>query len=945
MNIPIPHLRRFSGGDDDSDSSTSSSTVDEQTSARDGNDEEWPFAFEQVSGTTRRGKELTAKGVVAGDEQTFAGEWPRQMVEHARVNPEQATWIGYGKAGLQEAGISFGNLTQHIGVFGTTGNGKSTVLQNMLQQWAYGNYGWCFVDPKGDTSHDLVQALPEERVDDIIWIEPGSDRTQEVGFNFLEVGVDPDHPQYDAAVEAIVDDLVSLLRAERYWGARMDRIAQNMIRAMHRSSYDYTLLDMYYALLTEENRREFADRVTEERIEFIREYTQKIAELSDNSLEPLLGRFQPWVENPITRRLIAHRDSPLNITNAVEDGKLIIVRNATESSTIAEMVATAVMRRIWTAIKARKTLPKTERDPYFLVVDEFDAVVNEEADVEAMLSKARAMNMGVTVCCQQPSQLPKSVRNAVFGNCNTLLSFRPGNPSDATTIAKRFGDLSGSDLNETPPYHAWLRLTLGEDNALSDPVRIKTFAPYPPRRTSSEAERIVDESVARYGQPKPDDTELKDSLRFDVPGESRRTTGSEGSSTDLRAAMAQAVFAAGCKNDGDGMWASVERVDAELRERVESLAASELANLREQMAGDLLELQRTEGDVYVRLTSKGLASLFDTGSSASGGQDEHRLILRQAFEYFTELGFHVTLPTQDGTDKPDGIAELPIDPMDADTLTESRKNEQRLREEYPEVYAVSDGMNLAIEAETSTIKKPMQTLTNLRKAINAGRKCVFACKDGTGNHDEFGYWARRGEQILYDTSQDGTQTQIDTTTLTFVNETDSKGNRQFYNKGTHLRIEDGVYPVRPQTATSGVWKEDGDAIVFRDSEGTEHARFDGPAELATPSVDAVDAYYERHDDEFVVWTNGDKHVYGSREELEDDWTRIYEPFIPETEFERMPTEDDFIFIVFPDSDTAGVTEPQIYETGDVQSIAEIVSDEASRMSDASDSDSSARDFW
>ncbi len=906
--------------------------------------EAWPYAFEQDDSTSRRGKELTATGTVANEEETFAGEWPRRMIEHAQENPEQATWIGYGKAGVQEAGISFENLTQHIGVFGTTGYGKSTVLQNMLQQWAYGDHGWCFIDPKGDGASELLQLLPAERLDDVVWIEPGSERNREVGFNFLNIGLEPNHPQYDAAVEALVDDLVSLLRAERYWGARMDRVAQNMIRAMHRSSYDYTLLDMYYALLTEDNRQQFADHVSEERIEFIQEYTQKIAELSDSSLEPLLGRFQPWVENPITRRLIAHRDSPLNISEAVEEGELVVVRNGTESTTIANMIATAVMRRVWTAIKARKARPESDRDPYFLVVDEFDAVVNEETDVEAMLSKARAMNMGVTLCCQQPSQLPKSVQNAIFGNCNTLLSFRPGNPSDATAIAKRFGDLSGSELNETPSYHAWLRLTLGENDALSDPVRIKTFAPYPPLRSDAEAERVVDQSLVTYGQSRLDDTEIKDALRFDTPRDDQSENG-ERSSTDLQSVMAQAVFAASCKEDGDGRWVSVDQVDAEFHTRMESMATSELANLREQMAGDILELQRTEGEVHVRLTSKGMSSLFDTGSSASGGRDEHRLILRRAFEYFTKLGFHVELPTQDGTDKPDGVAELPVDPMDAETFVESREKEQQLRKEYPAVYTVSDGMNLSIEAETSTIKKPMQTLSNLRKAINSGRKCVFACKDGSGNHDEFGYWARRGEQILYDTYRAGNQTRIDDSSLTFVNETDAKGNRRFYNTGSHLSIDDSVYPLRPQTAGSGVWEEDGEEIVFQDSDGREHARFASPADVASPSMESVDAYYERLNDEFIVRTNGEKYVYGSREELEDDWTRIYKPFIPENEFEQMPTEDDFVFIVFPDADNETVTEPQIYETGDLHPVPAGTSQEAGDKPGNAENKSSAREFW
>jgi type I site-specific restriction endonuclease len=128
-------------------------------------------------------------------------------------------------------------------------------------------------------------------------------------------------------------------------------------------------------------------------------------------------------------------------------------------------------------------------------------------------------------------------------------------------------------------------------------------------------------------------------------------------------------------------------------------------------------------------------------------------VLRQSYKTFTKLGAITELPTQEGDELPDGIADLPRDPMaEAETVKEANKIRNEMIDDHPKLWSLSNGRDIAIEAETSTIKKPMQTLTNLRKAIEAGKTCVFACKDAHSDdvdgHD-LKYWPRRGEKIIY----------------------------------------------------------------------------------------------------------------------------------------------------------------------------------------------------
>jgi len=82
------------------------------------------------------------------------------------------------------------------------------------------------------------------------------------------------------------------------------------------------LVDLYYILKSEASRKEFAARCKEAGLKFVDDYTQEVAEMSDDDLEPLLGRFLPWIQNPVARRMIGFREGGINIPQAIDDNKL-----------------------------------------------------------------------------------------------------------------------------------------------------------------------------------------------------------------------------------------------------------------------------------------------------------------------------------------------------------------------------------------------------------------------------------------------------------------------------------------------------------------------------------------------------------------------------------------------------------------------------------------------
>ncbi|MDB2249235.1 TraM recognition domain-containing protein [Halorubrum ezzemoulense] len=259
-------------------------------------------------------------------------------------------------------------------------------------------------------------------------------------------------------------------------------------------------------LADNESRAKFSNVVSQEGMSFIHEYTTKIAEMDTEEIDPVLRRIQDWVEDPISRGIVAHRDGTINLSHAVEEGKIILVRNTVRSDEIRKVVSTGIMRRVWSTIRKREKIEEADREPFFAFMDEFDDIASENMALDKMLSKARSGKMGVVTCLQNPSQVreiaPQTLKQ-MFGNTDTLLSFGVTEVDDARIIAERFDDddIDSGTIQSLPAYTALTTIsTMDEDGPMrSDPLAPDTFAPYPARRTPAEAEAIIGENLKEYG--------------------------------------------------------------------------------------------------------------------------------------------------------------------------------------------------------------------------------------------------------------------------------------------------------------------------------------------------------------------------------------------------------------------------------------------------------------
>ncbi|GAA0255540.1 type IV secretory system conjugative DNA transfer family protein [Haladaptatus pallidirubidus] len=744
-----------------------------------------------------------------------AGPKVRQLIEGSRDRPKSPLWIGYNDSaqeGFREVPIEFDSLFQHNWVCGTTGAGKTTELLNWMVQLAYAGHGFVYFDPKARDSKELLQLLPEDRLDDVVWIEPGDeDFERDVGINFLEIPETDSQVELEREIEDRLENLKAILDNDDYWGPRMRAITDSMGRAMMKSDKDYSVIDFYFVLLNQERREQFAEEVEDP---YIKEFVSEIAEMDDDAVRPLLSRVKNWVENGVIRRIIAQRESSIDFQEIIDENKIVIVRTPVSNQDVKQMITLGVMRPIWSAVQSR-SFEDGENEPFFAIFDEFDAIASQNLDVKNMLARARSMKLSVTIACQYPEQLNEAgVLSAVKANCNNPVIFRLPNDEDARPVAKLFKGYTDEDLMETENWQVWTKIPIKGGMQYSDPLKIHTFAQYPPLRSEADAEEVICRSLEQYGSPPVTDAEIQRELPYgDLQEGTTPTSAAEIDTANderMRDLALKAVFDTSIRDGNPRGFVPITACLDRLRRHLgvsNGLETSGKAwrHIFKSIPETHLDHEERDGDMYVKVLTK---SFMQVGEKENDGSAEHWAPMEDAYVPLTQLGFIVDIPAQDTSDMPDATASV----EDALNIPDNADNEEiadavtHYREYHPTLHRLAGTKDVYIESEHTTgDSQPSQTVRNVMQAVNEGRRCLLVSREETAK--------RVHTTLLKEPKGSHKNHPVD-------------GERRFYTLTSGVTI-DGDAMTRPGSSNNvWVYEESSGEYVLRDDNGTEHARFE-----------------------------------------------------------------------------------------------------------------------
>ena len=251
------------------------------------------------------------------------------------------------------------------------------------------------------------------------------------------------------------------------WGPRLEHILRYTLLALL-DRPDSTLLDISRILTDKDFRKETLDYCTD--VTVLQFWKQEFGQWNEKqvneSIAPVLNKVGAFTANPIIRNIIGQPRSSFDVRKIMDEGKILVVNlsKGLIGEDNAGILGSFLVTKIQLAAMSRSDIPDvSERRPFYLYVDEFQNFATDSFSV--ILSEARKYGLNLTVANQYIAQMTDSVRDAVFGNVGTTISFRVS-ADDAPILVKQFEPtFDSSDLIQMNNRHFVISMIINGEKA------------------------------------------------------------------------------------------------------------------------------------------------------------------------------------------------------------------------------------------------------------------------------------------------------------------------------------------------------------------------------------------------------------------------------------------------------------------------------------------------
>jgi hypothetical protein len=342
--------------------------------------------------------------------------------------------LGHSVKGDIPVTLSLDERRQGTYVIGTTGTGKSTLLKNIMYQDMHQdkNHGLCVLDPHGDLIDDMLGQVPKDRIDDVILFDP-MEKDRPFGLNLLACDR-TDEDQVRWVVSTVMGTLQRLFAFS--WGPRLEHVLRHTLMTTL-AIPNSTMVELMLMLVDEDYRKEHVGLVENDPIlkpfwkDFPRGYKDRM-ELTSSTL----NKISPFLTDRTMRNIIGQPTNTVNLNEVMDEGKILFINlsKGDLGEANSSLLGAVLVNLVLIAALQRRPIPKDERRPFHLIVDEFQNFATESFDI--LQSEARKYAVDVTVAHQYRDQLTDSSKGSTL-NVGNLISFRVTG-RDSYSIASQF---------------------------------------------------------------------------------------------------------------------------------------------------------------------------------------------------------------------------------------------------------------------------------------------------------------------------------------------------------------------------------------------------------------------------------------------------------------------------------------------------------------------------
>lgn len=365
--------------------------------------------------------------------------------------------------------------TRHHYCIGKSGSGKSAFLSWMARQDIINGDGVCVVDPHGDLIEELIQFIPKERAKDVIIFNP-ADIERPMGLNILEANT-PE--EMDLASSQATEIFIKLF-GDEIFGPRIQHYFRNScLTLMEDKEEGATLIDVPRIFVDDEFMKYKVSKIKNPVVKSFWEH--EYAHTGERERQEMIpyfsAKFGPFITNSIMRNTIGQTKSAFNFRKCMDEQKILLINlsKGKIGDLNTQLLGLIIVARLQMAAMSRVDMPESERKDFYLYVDEFQNFATDSFC--SILSEARKYHLALIMAHQYIKQLEKkqdtSIRDAVFGNVGTMMSFKVG-ADDAEYMAKEYAPvLTEQDVLGIANYKAYIKLNI--KNTTSRPFSLETI--------------------------------------------------------------------------------------------------------------------------------------------------------------------------------------------------------------------------------------------------------------------------------------------------------------------------------------------------------------------------------------------------------------------------------------------------------------------------------------
>ena len=389
-------------------------------------------------------------------------------------------------------GMPVADLNGHMVILGTTNSGKSTLLRNLVLQY-FGLGGTVvLLEPHGDLVLDrtdgLLAALAPVQMGAVtlIDLDQGANGWP-TAFNLVSAGLAAGR---EVAVSQTMQSIHAMEDANWQMAVRMREILENSLHLLLDVQGETASLVALHRFLVDGGFRQEIMEAASPSVQLMNDWWERHLEqwrdpkrresLAD-ILEPAERRVLGFLRNQQLRRGVAlpslAAEQALNLERRLNRPHphlmLLLLRNPATK----RLYGTLFMQQLAALFQRRGRLPRAERRPLLVIIDEFPDLAGSELGsiVSMLLAQARKFGAALCLSAQSLMQLPQAVQVEVKNNTSSKIILRTAGEEDAAIGVANLGSaaLRPSHLMNVEPFHGYARTTVG--GAVQPPFYLRTL--------------------------------------------------------------------------------------------------------------------------------------------------------------------------------------------------------------------------------------------------------------------------------------------------------------------------------------------------------------------------------------------------------------------------------------------------------------------------------------